>query len=171
LVNAAKAAHIHEEIEALPNAYDTLLGAGAADLSGGQRQRIGLARAFAGSPSVIVFDEPTAALDMRSEELVQQTIRDRHGVVTMLIVAHRVSTMSVCDRLLVLRAGKVEAFGEPAEVAVVSPFYAETLRLVGVNSHVHASSGLSQSPPAARPSRLPTADGTASERMKIGPDA
>jgi ABC-type multidrug transport system fused ATPase/permease subunit len=134
LIAAAKAAHIHDEIEMLSDGYETALGNDAIDLSGGQRQRIGLARAFAGSPRIIVLDEPTAALDMHSEELIQQTLRERHGSVTMFIVAHRVTTMSICDRLLVLRQGEVESFGTPEEVAASNRFYAEGLRLTVANS-------------------------------------
>jgi ABC-type multidrug transport system fused ATPase/permease subunit len=134
LIAAAKAAHIHDEIELLPDGYETALGKDEIDLSGGQRQRIGLARAFAGSPKIIVLDEPTAALDMHSEELIQQTLSERHGSVTMFIVAHRVTTMSICDRLLVLCRGEVESFGTPDEVASSNRFYAEGLRLTVANT-------------------------------------
>ena len=149
LVAAAKAAHIHDEIELLPSGYDTLLGKDELDLSGGQRQRIGLARAFAGSPSIIVLDEPTAALDMHSEELIQQTLRERHGSVTMFIVAHRVTTMSICDRLLVLRQGEVESFGTPDEVATSNAFYAEGLRLTAANTATRPAETEARGPRAA----------------------
>ena len=71
---------------------------------------------------------------MHSEELIQQTLRERHGSVTMFIVAHRVTTMSICDRLLVLRQGEVESFGTPDEVATSNAFYAEGLRLTAANT-------------------------------------
>jgi ABC-type multidrug transport system fused ATPase/permease subunit len=146
LVDAAKAANLHAEIEQLPGGYDTMLGKDHVDLSGGQRQRIGLARAFAGTPRIIVLDEPTAALDMHSEELIQQTLRERLGMVTMFIVAHRVSTMSICNRLLVLRDGTIEAFGSPQEVAASNDFYAEGLRLA--TSAPNGSSAIRSSAPS-----------------------
>lgn len=126
---AARLAHLHDEIVALPEGYATVVGSGAKDLSGGQRQRLGLARALAGSPSVLVLDEPTSALDMRSESLVQQTLDELHGTVTMFIVAHRLSTIGRCNRIMVLREGRLEAFDEPEVLARTNDFYREALRL------------------------------------------
>ncbi|CAA9225574.1 MAG: hypothetical protein AVDCRST_MAG76-949 [uncultured Acidimicrobiales bacterium] len=129
VVQAARRAHLHDDIAALPDGYDTVLGAGARDLSGGQRQRLGLARALLGSPDVIVLDEPTSALDMRSEQLVQETLQELHGTVTLIIVAHRISTMAICDRIVVLEEGRIKAEGHPDDLAKTSEFYAEAVRL------------------------------------------
>jgi ABC-type multidrug transport system fused ATPase/permease subunit len=129
VVQAARRAHLHDDIAALPDGYATLLGAGARDLSGGQRQRLGLARALLGAPDVIILDEPTSALDMRSEELVQETLQELHGAVTLVIVAHRISTMAICDRIVVLEEGRIKAEGRPEELEKTSEFYAEALRL------------------------------------------
>jgi ABC-type multidrug transport system fused ATPase/permease subunit len=128
-IDAARRAHLDAEIARMPAGYATVVGSGAADLSGGQRQRLGLARALAGGPSVLVLDEPTSALDMHSEALVQETLAELRGDVTLFIVAHRLSTLSVCDRILVLDHGRVQAFGTRDEVIERSAFFAEAVRL------------------------------------------
>jgi ABC-type multidrug transport system fused ATPase/permease subunit len=126
---AAQAAHIHDEIMALPDGYATVIGSGARTLSGGQRQRIGFARALAARPDVIVLDEPTSALDMHSEALIQRTLRSLKGSVTTFIIAHRMSTIADCSKILVLDAGTVAAFDSPSEVAKKNEFLQEALRL------------------------------------------
>lgn len=120
---AVRAVHLHEEVARLPAGYHTMIGSGTMDLSGGQRQRLGLARALAGSPSVLVLDEPTSALDMRSEGLIQQTFEELHGSLTMLIVAHRMTTLRRSDRLMVLGEGGIQAMATPAELARTNGFY------------------------------------------------
>lgn len=126
---AARAAHIHDDIVALALGYETPLGSGATDLSGGQRQRLGLARALAGRPSVLVLDEPTSALDMRSEALVQETLAELHGELTLFIVAHRLSTLSRCGRIMVLDGGRIDAFDTPEELQRSNAFFREMTRL------------------------------------------
>jgi ABC-type multidrug transport system fused ATPase/permease subunit len=126
---AARMAHLHDEIMEFDHGYDLVIGSGASDISGGQRQRLGLARALASRPSVLVLDEPTSALDMKSESLIQQTLLELKGELTLFVIAHRMSTLNICDRLLVLNAGQVEAFGIPAELQTTSPFYREATHL------------------------------------------
>ncbi len=127
---AAKLSHLHEEIMQWPDGYETLIGAGGQDLSGGQKQRLALARALVGDQSVLVLDEPTSALDLRSERLVKQTLEDLRGDVTLFIVAHRLSTLSICDRVLVLRNGVVEAFGHHDDLRRSDGFYREALQIM-----------------------------------------
>jgi ABC-type multidrug transport system fused ATPase/permease subunit len=131
---AARRAQLHDDVQQWPDGYDTMIGQGAQDLSGGQTQRLGLARALLGRPSVLVLDEPTSALDLHSERLVQRTLEDLHGEVTMFIVAHRMSTLSICDRVLVLRDGEVEAFGAASELRRTEGFYRETMQLLRASS-------------------------------------
>ena len=127
---AARRAQLHDDVQQWPDGYDTLVGHGAQDLSGGQTQRLGLARALLGRPSVLILDEPTSALDVRSERLVQRTLEKLHGEVTMFIVAHRISTLSICDRVLVLRDGRIEAFASASELRRTDGFYRDTVQLL-----------------------------------------
>jgi ABC-type multidrug transport system fused ATPase/permease subunit len=114
---AARLARIADEIESWPLGYATPVGErGGAKLSGGQRQRISLARALAAHPEILVLDEPTSALDARSELLVRETLRSLAGEVTVLIVAHRRSTLSVCDRIMVIDRGRLAGFDTPERI-------------------------------------------------------
>jgi ATP-binding cassette, subfamily B, bacterial len=123
VVTAAKAANVHEVIESLEHGYDTLIGPAFRDLSGGQIQRIGIARALARGAKVLVLDEPTSALDVHSEAIIQTTLEGMRGHATVLIIAHRLSTLSICDRILVLRDGRVETLGTLADVSERSDFF------------------------------------------------
>lgn len=125
VVAAAKRAHIHDEIISWPNGYDTNIGQRASAVSGGQRQRICLARALADSPEVLVLDEPTSALDVRSEELVQKSLQEIKKETLMILVAHRLSTLSVCDRIVVMVEGRVSAVGSHADLIGHSDFFRE----------------------------------------------
>jgi ABC-type multidrug transport system fused ATPase/permease subunit len=104
---AVRAAHLHDEIMALPDGYETVIGPGARDLSGGQRQRLGIARGLVGHPQLLILDEPTSALDSRSEHLIRQTLEELAATTTLIVVAHRPATLEICDRLLVVRDGRV----------------------------------------------------------------
>lgn len=129
VVAAARAAHLHEVITALPLGYDSLVGPGHQELSGGQRQRLGLARAFAGRPELIVLDEPTSALDMDSELLVQETLQSLGEDVTLFIVAHRLSTLNDCDVVMVLEQGHLVAFGTHDHLLSENAFYRRAVAL------------------------------------------
>ena len=107
VIRAAQAAHVHEEILALPQGYETLIGPGARGLSGGQAQRLSIARALLASPQLIIMDEPTSALDARSEQLVGQTLLELKGASTIVLVAHRPATLKLCDRILEVREGSL----------------------------------------------------------------
>lgn len=107
IVECAKAAFIHDEIMALPHGYETRLGPRGSGLSGGQRQRIGIARALAAAPQLLVLDEPTSALDKASEEMIKRTIAALKGKMTLIVIAHRTSTLEACDRILTMRDGRI----------------------------------------------------------------
>ncbi|MDZ7677407.1 MAG: ABC transporter ATP-binding protein [Acidimicrobiales bacterium] len=119
---AAADAHVGDDIERLPQGFDTMLGPRGVGLSGGQKQRIAIARALAGDPQLLVLDEPTSALDVRSERLLQQTISSLHGRVTLVIVAHRVSTLTICDRVVAMADGRVVTIGSLDEALAAVSF-------------------------------------------------
>jgi ABC-type multidrug transport system fused ATPase/permease subunit len=119
---AARLAHIHDEIAAMPAGYDTVIGQRADAVSGGQRQRICLARALAATPDVLMLDEPTSALDPASEAAVQASLVGLHRRLTLIIVAHRLSTLAICDRVLVISDGTVAAFAPMAELTATNDF-------------------------------------------------
>jgi ATP-binding cassette, subfamily B, bacterial len=129
---AAKLAHLDDEIRAWPAGYATQVGERGGQLSGGQKQRLCIARALAEEPSLIVFDEPTSSLDVRSEALVRETIGDLGGRTTVFIIAHRISTLSICDKIMVLLGGILEGFDSPKHLEGTNPFYQEALRLSGM---------------------------------------
>ncbi|MBX7135156.1 MAG: ABC transporter ATP-binding protein/permease [Fimbriimonadaceae bacterium] len=129
VVQAARRAFLHDEIMRMPEGYDTVLGSRGGSLSGGQRQRLCIARALVRTPSILVLDEPTSALDMKSEALVHQTLNSLKGSVTLFVIAHRLSTLNTCDRIMVLEHGRLRSFGTRAELESSDPFYREALEL------------------------------------------
>ncbi|MEX0768878.1 MAG: ABC transporter ATP-binding protein, partial [Microthrixaceae bacterium] len=102
VMEAARRAHVHEEIMAMPDGYNTVLGSRGGSLSGGQRQRVAIARALVKRPAMLVLDEPTSALDMQSESLVHETLDELKKSVTLFVIAHRLSTLNSCDRIMVM---------------------------------------------------------------------
>lgn len=116
VIEAAKKAHAHGFILETSNGYDTLVGDRGVRLSGGQRQRIGLARALVGNKVLLILDEATSALDSESEAVVMEAIRELHGQITIVIVAHRLSTIRHADRIYVLENGRVVENGTWAEL-------------------------------------------------------
>jgi ATP-binding cassette, subfamily B, bacterial len=111
--SAADAASIADEIRSLPNGFQTMLGPRGGGLSGGQKQRVAIARALVGAPQLLVLDEPTSALDSVSEERLQDTIEKLKGTIAMVIVAHRLSTLDACDRLIRMTGGELTEVVEP----------------------------------------------------------
>lgn len=109
--SAARQANIFDEVTAFPEGFDRMLGGGSsAQLSGGQAQRIAIARALVETPQLLILDEPTSALDAVSEVAVRKTLSGLRDQTSILIVAHRQSTLEICDRLLRLKNGQLEEF-------------------------------------------------------------
>jgi ABC-type multidrug transport system fused ATPase/permease subunit len=122
---AARAIGAHDFIAALPDGYATEAGKRGGNLSAGQRQLISFCRAFIAAPSVLVLDEATALLDIPSERLVQSALRTVLAGRTAVIIAHRLSTVAIADRVLVLRAGEIVEDGTPAELMGGTGEYAD----------------------------------------------
>jgi ATP-binding cassette, subfamily B, bacterial len=131
---AAKRAHVHDDIMAMPGGYETVLGNRGGALSGGQRQRIAIARALARKPAMLVLDEPTSALDMRSEALVHETLESLKESMTLFVIAHRLSTLNTCDRIMVLGSGRLHAFGPRSELEESDAFYRDAIALSRIKS-------------------------------------
>lgn len=113
---AARKAHADSFIRALPDGYGTIIGDRGVRLSGGQRQRLGLARALLGNKRLLILDEATSALDSESEARVLEAVENLRGQVTILIVAHRLSTLRIADRVLVLEDGHLTETGSFADL-------------------------------------------------------
>jgi ATP-binding cassette subfamily B protein len=129
---AARLAHVHDDIVGLADGYQTEVGDHGGRLSGGQQQRVCIARALVESPDVLILDEPTSALDVKSEHLVRATLQTLKAQMTVVVVAHRLSTLDICDRIMVIQAGRVMAFDAPDRLAGSSDFYREALELSGL---------------------------------------
>lgn len=132
LRRAAQQANVLQDIEGLPDGFDTHLGERGSQLSGGQRQRLSIARALVGNPEMLVLDEPTSALDGQSEALIRDTLATLHGDVTVIIIAHRMSTLDLCDRIAVVEHGRVTGLDSPEGLRATNAFYREALAVAGI---------------------------------------
>jgi ABC-type multidrug transport system fused ATPase/permease subunit len=120
---AARLAGIHHEVISWPNKYETIVGPRADAISGGQQQRICLARALAADPEVLVLDEPTSALDPGAEQLIQQSLEGLKHRLTLFVVAHRMSTLDICERVMVIVDGRLDAIDSIPALREVNPYY------------------------------------------------
>lgn len=116
IVDAAKAAYIHEFIKTLPDGYDTVVGERGIKLSGGQKQRVVIARAILKKAPIMIFDEATSALDSESEQIIQRALPEIIGKQTAIVVAHRLSTVAGLDRIIVMHDGQVVESGTHEEL-------------------------------------------------------
>ncbi|MBG1259232.1 ABC transporter ATP-binding protein [Nostoc commune] len=121
---AAKIANAHQFISQLPEGYETWVGERGVNLSGGQRQRIAIARAVLLNPQILILDEATSALDSESEALVQEALERLMEKRTVFIIAHRLSTVRRCDRILILEQGQIVESGTHEELLALEHRYA-----------------------------------------------
>jgi subfamily B ATP-binding cassette protein HlyB/CyaB len=131
VIAAAKLAGAHDFILELTEGYDTVVGERGGSLSGGQRQRVAIARALVTNPRILVFDEATSALDYESERIIQQNLREICRGRTVFIVAHRLSAVRHCDRIVTLEHGRLVEEGSHDELLRVGGRYATLYRMQG----------------------------------------
>jgi ABC-type multidrug transport system ATPase subunit len=123
IVAAARAANCHEFISSLPNGYETELGEGGAQLSGGERQRIAVARAFIRQSPILIMDEPTSAIDSKTEAVILDALENLMEGRTSFMIAHRLSTVRTADLILVMNHGEVVEHGSHDELLAKGGLY------------------------------------------------
>ena len=131
IIAAATLAGAHEFILELPEGYDTLIGERGSTVSGGQRQRIAIARALVTDPRILIFDEATSALDYESERIIQDNMREIAKGRTVIIIAHRLSTVRLADRIVTIERGRIVEDGTHDELIRKGGRYAALYRLQG----------------------------------------
>ena len=124
VIAAAELAGAHEFITKMPRGYDTIIGERGTSLSGGQRQRIAIARALIGNPRILIFDEATSALDYESESIIQKNMKQIVAGRTVIIIAHRLSTVRSADRIITIDSGQIIEEGTHEELLLANGRYA-----------------------------------------------
>ena len=129
VIHAADVANAHGFIARQPDAYDTVLGERGVGVSGGEKQRISIARAVLKSPSILIFDEATAAVDSETEHLIQEAIDRLIAGKTTLMIAHRLSTLRRANRIIVVDGGKIIENGSPEELLELKGKYYKLVQI------------------------------------------
>jgi ATP-binding cassette subfamily B protein len=139
VIEAARAAHIHEFIESLPAKYETMVGERGLKLSGGEKQRVAIARALLKDPRILIFDEATSALDSRAEKAIQAELERISKGRTTLVIAHRLSTVMDADQILVLNHGRIAERGTHLQLLERQGEYARMWALQQQQAQVDAA--------------------------------
>ena len=134
VIVAARQAYAHEFIQRLPENYQTRVGDRGWNLSGGQSQRIAIARAILNKPDILILDEATSSLDSESEQLIQRYMKEIRGTCTMVVVAHRMSTIQDADKIVVLQDGKIVEEGKYENLLADGGVFANYHRLQSTGS-------------------------------------
>ena len=139
VINAADIANAHEFIVRQPDGYDSVLGERGVGLSGGERQRLSIARAMLRNPKMLVFDEATAAVDSETEHLIQEAIENLITGRTTLMIAHRLSTLSKANKIIVVDNGEIIEFGSPEELMAKKGKYYKLVEIQSMADRVAAT--------------------------------
>ena len=137
VMNAAKLAGAHEFILQLPEGYDSIIGERGSTLSGGQRQRLAIARALLTNPRILIFDEATSSLDYESERVIQANMAEIARGRTVIIIAHRLSTVRNANRILTIEKGRLVEDGTHDQLIKTGGRYAT---LLGIQAGLHGAS-------------------------------
>lgn len=136
VINAADIANAHEFIVRKPNGYDSVIGERGVGLSGGERQRISIARAMLRNPKMLVFDEATASVDSETEHLIQEAIEHLISGRTTIMIAHRLSTLSKANKIVVVDNGKIIECGPPEELLAMKGKYYKLVQIQSMSDKV-----------------------------------
>jgi ABC-type multidrug transport system fused ATPase/permease subunit len=134
--HAAMVAGIHERISSWTDGYATIIGPRADAVSGGEQQRICLARALAARPEVLILDEPTSALDPHTERLIQESFVNLKERLTLIVIAHRMSTIDICERVMVIVDGRLQGFDDAETLRTSSAYFRSASELAASGSLV-----------------------------------
>jgi ATP-binding cassette subfamily B protein len=179
VIAAARRAHAHEFIDRIPEKYESMVGERGVKLSGGQRQRVAIARVILKDAPVLILDEATSSLDSITENSIQESLAEVMQHKTVLVVAHRLSTIAHLDRILVFEEGRIVEDGRPAElVARHGAYYrlwsrqADGFLASPSTPRTDASEEVSSTTPGAideEPPAIDDGEGSAAGRTLIGP--
>ena len=137
VIHAADIANAHKFIVRQPDGYDSVLGERGVGLSGGERQRLSIARAVLKNPSILVFDEATASVDSETEHLIQEAIENLIGGRTTIMIAHRLSTLSKANKIVVVDNGKIIECGTPQELLKMKGKYYKLVQIQSMADKVN----------------------------------
>ena len=135
VIHAAEVANAHEFIARQPDGYDSMLGERGVGLSGGEKQRLSIARAVLKNPSILVFDEATAAVDSETENLIQEAIERLISGRTTLMIAHRLSTLRKANKIIVVDQGKIIECGSHEELMALNGKYRRLIEIQAMGNH------------------------------------